>query len=188
MDCNMPGFPLLHYLPEFVLIHVHWVNDADNHLILCHSFLILPTIFPSIRVFTNESAPLSIRCPNYWSFSFSMSASNEYSGLISFMIDWFDLLFVKGFSRVFSSTTVWKHQFFSTQLSLWSNSHPYMTTGKTTVGLHRSFCFSRWTSVGSSALGKWVKLSLNSPVSETFLTWVPWRPSLETRAACGEGR
>ena len=90
----------------------------------------LPSIFPSIRVFSTESA-LHIMWPKYWSFSFSISPSNEYSGLISFRTDWFHLLVVQGLSRVFSSTTVQKHQFFSTQPSLWSNSHLYMTTGKT---------------------------------------------------------
>ena len=88
----------------------------SNHLILCHPLILLPSIFPSIRVFSNESV-LRIRCPKYWSFSFSISLSNEYSGLSSFRMDWLDL------SRVFSNTTVQKHQFFSPQLSLWSNSH-----------------------------------------------------------------
>ena len=95
---------------------------ASNHLILCPSLLLLPSIFPSIRVFSNESV-LRIRRPEYWSFSFSISPSSEYSGLISFRLNWFDLLAVKGLSRVFSNTTVQKHQFFGTQLSLWSNSH-----------------------------------------------------------------
>ena len=81
-----------------------------NHLILCQSLLLLPSIFPSIRVY--ESV-LRIRWPKYWSFSFSISPSNEHSGLISFRIDWFDLLVSTGLSRVFSNTTVWKHQFFS---------------------------------------------------------------------------
>ena len=95
----------------------------SNHLILCRPLLRLPSIFPSIRVFSNESA-LHIRWPKYWSFSFSISPSNEYSGLISFRIDWFDLLEVQeGLSRVSSNTIVQKHQFFSTQLSLWSYSH-----------------------------------------------------------------
>ena len=84
----------------------------SNHLILCRP-LLLPSIFPSIRVFSSESV-LCIRWPKYWSFSFSISPSNEYSGLISFRIDWFDLLAAKGLSRVFSNTTVQKHQFFST--------------------------------------------------------------------------
>ena len=94
----------------------------SNHLILCRSLLLPPSIFSSIRVFSNESV-LSNSLPNFWSFSFSISPSNEYSGLTSFRIDWFDLLTVKGLSRVFSNTTVQKHQFFGTQLSLWSNSH-----------------------------------------------------------------
>ena len=76
----------------------------SNHLILCHPVLLLPSIFPSIRVFSNESI-LHIRWPKYWSFSFSISPSNEYSGLISFRMDWLDLLAVQGFSRVFSNTT-----------------------------------------------------------------------------------
>ena len=89
----------------------------SNHLILCYPLLLLPLIFPSIRVFSSESV-LHIRWPEYWSLSFSISPSNEYSGLISFRMDWLDLLASKGLSRVFSNTTVQKHQFFSTQLSL----------------------------------------------------------------------
>ena len=93
----------------------------SNHLILCRP-LLPPSVFPSIRVFSNESA-LRMRWPKYWSFSFSISSSNQYSGLISFRMDWLDLLAVQGPSRVFSNTTVQKHQFFGNQLSLWSNSH-----------------------------------------------------------------
>ena len=93
-----------------------------NHLILCHPLLLLPSIFPSLRGFSNESA-LHIRWPKYCSFSFSNSPSNEYSGLISFRIDWLDHLAVQGLSRVFSNTTVQKSQFFSAQFSLLSNSH-----------------------------------------------------------------
>ena len=89
----------------------------SNHLILCHPLLLLPSIFPSIKVFSNELA-LRIRWPNYWSFSFSISVSNEYSGLIFFWTDLFDLFQSKGLSRVFSSTTIQKHQFFSAQPSL----------------------------------------------------------------------
>ena len=89
----------------------------SNHLILCCPLLFLPSIFPRIRVFSNESA-LCIRWLKYWSFSFSISPSNEYSGLISFRIDWLDLLAVQGLSRVFSNTTVQKNQFFGSQLSL----------------------------------------------------------------------
>ena len=94
----------------------------SNHLILCHPLLLLPSVFPSIRVFSHESA-LHIRWPKYWSFSFSISPSNEYSGLISLgWTGWISLL-SKGLSRVFSNTTVQKHQFLGTQLSLQSNSH-----------------------------------------------------------------
>ena len=92
-----------------------------NHIILCRP-LLLPSILPSIRVFSNESV-LRNRWPKCWSFSFSISPSNEYSGLISFKMDWFDLLAVQGISRVFSNTTVQKHQFFHAQLSSQSNSH-----------------------------------------------------------------
>ena len=88
----------------------------SSHLILCHPLLLLPSIFPSIWVFSNESA-LRIRWPKYWSFSFNINPSNEYPGLISFRMDWLDLLAVQG-TLVFSSTTVQKHQFFGTQLSL----------------------------------------------------------------------
>ena len=87
------------------------------HLILCHPLLLLPSVFPSIRIFSNESV-LCISWPKHWSFSFSISPSNEYEGLISFRIDWFDLL-----SRVLSNTTVQKHHFFGAQLSLWFNFH-----------------------------------------------------------------
>ena len=93
-DWSMAGFSVLH-LPEFAQIHVHWVSDAIYNFILCHPLLLLPSIFPSIRVFSKESA-LCIRWPNYWSFSFSISPLNECSGFISFRIDWFDLLAVQG--------------------------------------------------------------------------------------------
>ena len=91
----------------------------SNHLILWCPFLLLPSIFPSIRVIATELA-LHIRWPKYWSFSFSISPFGEYSGLISFRIGCFDLLAVQGLSRVFSSTTIQKYQFFSAQPSLWS--------------------------------------------------------------------
>ena len=94
----------------------------SNHLILCSPLLLLPSISPSIRVFSNESI-LHIRWPKYWSFSFNISPSNEHPGLISFRMDWLDLLAVQGCSRVFTKTTVQKHQFFSTQLYSQSNSH-----------------------------------------------------------------
>ena len=103
---------------------------SSNHLILCHPLLLLPSIFPSIRVFSNESV-LCIRWPEYWSFSFSVSPSREYSGLISFRIDWFDLLVVQGtlknlLQHLSSETSILQHSaFFMVQLP-----HSYVTTGK----------------------------------------------------------
>ena len=94
----------------------------SKHLILCSPLLLLPSVFPSIRVFFNESA-LCIRCPKYWSFSFTISPSSEYSGLFLLRLTGLVSFLSKGLSRVFSSTTVQKHQFFGTQPSLRSNSH-----------------------------------------------------------------
>ena len=110
----------------------------SNHLILCCPLLLPPSTFPSTRVFTKESV-LLIGWPKYWSFSFSISSSNEYSGLISFRMDWLDLCSPRDSQRVFFNTTVQKHQLFGTQLSLWSNSHPHMTTGKTIALTRRTF-------------------------------------------------
>ena len=104
----------------------------SNHLILCCP-LLLPSIFPSIIVFSSESV-LHIKWPNYWSFGFSINPSNEYSGLISFRIDWLDLAVQGTLSRVFSNTTVQKHQFLGVQLL-----HPYMTAGKTIALIRRTF-------------------------------------------------
>ena len=112
----------------------------SNHLILCHPLLLLPSIFPSIRVFSNESA-LLIRWPKYWSFSFSISPSNEYSGLISFRMDWFDLLAVQGTLKSLlqnhssRASILWFSTFFMVQLS-----HPHMTTGKTIALTKMDFC------------------------------------------------
>ena len=156
--CSTPGFPVHHQLSELVkLMSVESVVPS-NHLILCRPLLLLSSIFPSIRVFSNESV-LHIRWPKYWSFSFNISPSHEYSRLIFFRIDWFDLLAVQGFSRVFSNSTVQKHQFFGTQLCL-QFSHPYMTTGKT-------IALTRRTTVG-----KVMSLLLNmlSRLVITFLT------------------
>ena len=103
----------------------------SNNLIFCPLLFFLPSIFPSIRVFSKQ-AVLHIRWPKYWTFSFSISLSKEYSGLISFRMDWLDLLAARGLSRVFSSTTVQKHQFFCAQLFFIVHlSHPYITTGQT---------------------------------------------------------
>ena len=113
----------------------------SNHLILCQPLLLLPSIFPSISVFSNESV-LRIRWPKYWSFGFSISSSNEYSGLISFRMDWLDLLAVQGTLKSLLQhhsskvSILWHSAFFIIQLS-----HPYMTTGKT-------IALNRWTFVG----------------------------------------
>ena len=109
MDCSTLGLPVHHQLPEFTQTHVHRVSDAiqPSHPLLSPSPL--PSIFPSIRVFSNKSA-LCIRWPKYWIFSFTISPSNEYSALISFRIDRLDLFAVQG--TVFTSTTVQKHKFF----------------------------------------------------------------------------
>ena len=111
MDCSTPGLPVPHYLPEFAWVHVLWISDLiqPSHLLLPPSPF--PSIFPSLRVFTNELA-VWIRWPKYCSFSFSISLSNKYSGFMFFRIDWFDHLMSKGFSRVFSSTIIQKHRFF----------------------------------------------------------------------------
>ena len=95
MACSTPGFPVLHHLPEVAQLMSIELVIPSNHLVLCLPHLLLPSVFPSIRVFSNELA-LCIRWPKYWSFSFSISPSNEYSGLISFRIDWFDLLALRG--------------------------------------------------------------------------------------------
>ena len=125
----MPGFPVLHHLPELAQTHVHRVSDAI-YLILCRPLLLLPSVFPSIRVFSSELV-LCMTWPKYWSFSFSISPSDEYSGLISLgLIGWISLQ-SKGLSRVLSYTIVQNHQFFNAQLSLQSNSHIH--TGKTTA-------------------------------------------------------
>ena len=117
----------------------------SSHLILCYPLLLLPPIPPSIRVFSNESAsfpPLRMRWPKYWSFSFSISPSNEHPGLISFRMHWLDLLAVQGtlkslFQHHSSKASIlWRSAFFTVQLS-----HPYMTTGKTIT-------LTRWTFVG----------------------------------------
>ena len=138
MGCSITGFPVLHHLLEFAQTHVPWVIMPSN---LCCPLLLLPSTFPSIRVFSSES-PLRIRWPTFWSFSFSISSSNEYSGLISFRIDWFDLPAVQGTLKSLlqqhssKASILWHSAFFMVQLS-----HLFMTTGKT-IGL------TIWTFVG----------------------------------------
>ena len=135
MGCSTPGVPDLHHLTELA----QKLAMPPNHLILCRPLLLLPSIFPSIRVFSNESA-LHIRCPKYWSFSFSISLSNEYAGLISFRIDWLDLLAVQGTLKSLlqhhssKASVLWCSAFFMGQLS-----HLYITAGKTIVLTRPSF-------------------------------------------------
>ena len=121
-DCSIPGLPVNHQFSDFTQTHESVM--PSNHLILYRPFLLPPSICPRIRVFSNESA-IHIRWPKYWNFSFNISPTKEYSGLISFRINSLDLLAVKGLSRVFSNTTVQNHQFFSAQFSLYSNSHSH---------------------------------------------------------------
>ena len=137
----MPGFPVLHYLLELAQTHVHWVSDDIQPSHLYHLLIPLPSVFPSIRVFSNKLV-LDIKWPKFWSFSFSINPSNEYLELISFTIDWFNLLAVQGTLK-----TVLQHHsskasilqcpgFFMVQ-----HSNLYMTTGKT-------IALTLWTFVG----------------------------------------
>ena len=131
MDCSTPGFPVHHQLLEFTQTHIHQVGDAIQPSYPLSSPFLLPSIFPSIRVFSNESV-LHIRWPKDWSFSFSTSPSNEYSGLISFRMDWLDLLAFQGTlksplqHRSSEAANLRCSVFFMVQLS-----HPYVTTGRT---------------------------------------------------------
>ena len=130
MDCSTTGLPILHYLLELAQTHVHWVRVPTNQLILCCSLLLQPSILSSIRVFSKELAP-QIRWPKYWSSHFSISPSSEYSGLISFRIDWFGLLSVQRTLKSLlqhhnsKASVLWRSAFFMVQVS-----HPYITTGK----------------------------------------------------------
>ena len=136
MDCSTPGFLFHHHLSELAQTHVHRIVMPSNHLILCRLLLLLPSIPPSIRIFSNEST-LRMRWPKYWSFSFSISPYNEHPGLISFRMDWLDLLAVQGTLKSLlqhhssEASIPRRSAFFTVQLS-----HPYMTAGKT-IGLTR---------------------------------------------------
>ena len=131
MDCSTPGFPVLYQLPELLKIMSIDSVMPSKHLILCRPLLLLPSIFPSIRIFSSESV-LRITWPKYWRFSFSISPSSKYSGLIYFRMDWLDLLAVQGTLKSLlqhhsSKASVLRcSTFFTVQLL-----HPYMTTGKT---------------------------------------------------------
>ena len=154
MDCSTPGLPVHHQLPEPTQTHVYCISEA-----LCHPLLIPPSIFPSIRV-GNESV-LRIRWPEYRSFSFSISPSTEHPGLISFRMDWLDLLAVQGTLKSLlqhhsSKASILQHSaFFTVQLS-----HPYTTTGKTIALTRRTF------------VGKVMSLLLNM-LSRLVITFIP---------------
>ena len=139
MNCSTPGLPVHHHSRSLLkLMSIESVMPS-NHLILCHSLFLLPSIFPSMRVFSNESV-LCIRWPKYWHFSINTSPSNEYSGLISFRMDWLDLLAVQGTLK-----SLLQHHSSKASILLYSTSfilqlsHPYMTTGKTTAFTRQTF-------------------------------------------------
>ena len=139
MDCSTPVFPVHHQLPELTKLMSIKSVMPSNHLILCCSLLLLPSIFPSMKVFSNESA-LCIRWPKYWSFSFNISPSNEHPGLISCRMDWLDLLIVQGTLKSLlqhhssKASILQCLAFFIVQLS-----HLYMTTGKTIALTRQTF-------------------------------------------------
>ena len=133
IDCSMPGLSVPHHLPEFAQIMSIELVVPPNHLILCHPLPLLPSIFPIIRVFSNES-DLNIRWTKYWSFSFSISPSSGYLGLISFRIDWFEFLPVQGTLKSLLQHHISKASILQcSAFSVVQCSHPYMTSGKSIV-------------------------------------------------------
>ena len=160
MDRSTPDLPVCHQLPSFLKLMSKKSVMPSNHLILCHPLLLPPTFFSSIRVFSNESF-LRIRWRTYWSFSFSISPSNEYSGLTSFRIDWLDLLAVQGTLKSLlqhhssKASILWCSAVFIVQLS-----HSYMTTGKTIALTRQSF------------VGKVMSLLFNM-LSRLVITFLP---------------
>ena len=142
MDCSTPGLPVHHQLLEFFRLMSTELVMPSNHLILYYPFLLPPSIFPSIKVFSHGSV-LHIRWPKYWSFSFSISSSKEYSGLISFKIDWLCLLAVQGTPKSLLQHHSSKASILQcSALFIVQISHPYMTTEKKNIDL------TRWTFVG----------------------------------------
>ena len=174
MGCSTPGFPVLHHLPEFALTHVHWVDDAiqPSHPLLPPSPAL--TLSQHQRLF--QWFTVYIRWPKYWSFSFSISPPSEYSGLISFRINWFDLLVVQGtLKRLLQhhnskASVLWCSAFFMVQLS-----HPYMTTGKT-IGLNIQTFVGKVKSLLFNMLFRFVLTFL--PKSTCLL--LSWLQSLST--------
>ena len=160
MDCSTPGLPVHHQSQSLLKLMSMESVMPSSHLILCRPLLLLPPIPPSIRVFSNESA-LPIRWPKDWSFSFNISPSNEHRGLISFRMDWLDLLAVQGTLKSLlqhhssKASILWHSAFFTVQLS-----HPYMTTGKT-------IAMTRWNFVGK------VMSLLFNMLSRLVITFLP---------------
>ena len=161
----------------------------SNHLILCHPLLLPPSIFPSIRVLSNESA-FRIRWPKYWTFSFNISPSKEHTGLISFRMEWLDLLAVQGTLKSLlqqhssKASVLWHSAFFTVQLS-----HPYMTTGKTTALTRQTFV-GKIMSLLFNMLSRLVKASLVAQrlkhlpaMRETWVRFLGWKDPLEKEMA-----
>ena len=169
MDCSTPGLPVHQQLPELVKLTSIELGDAiqPSHPLLSSS---MPSVFPSLKVFSSESV-LRIRWPKYWSFCFSISPPNEYSGLISFRMDWFDLLAVQGTLQSLpqphssKASIIQRSAFFMVQLS-----HPYTTTGKT-------IALTRWTFVGK------VMSLLFNMLSRLVITFLPRRKRLNFMAS-----
>ena len=164
MDCSTPGFPVHHQLRELAQTYSIESVMPSNHLILCCPLFLLPSIFPSIRIFSSESV-LQIRWPKYWSFSFSISPSNKYSGLISFRIHWCEPFSLRDSQSLFQyhsskASVLLPSAFFMVQLS-----HPYMTTGETRALTRQIF------------VGKVMSLLLNM-LSRLVITFLPRRRRL----------
>ena len=172
MDCSIPGFPVLHSVLGFAQTNVHWFSDS----IFCHAVFLLLSVFPRFRVFFKEES-LYIRSPKYWSFNFSIKASNEYSGLISFRIDWFYLLVVQG---TLESLLLQHHNSKTSILSLLAFfmvqvSHSCVTTGKV-IALAIQVFVGKVMSLLFNMLSKFVIVFL--PKSKCLL--IPWLQWLST--------
>ena len=169
MDCSMPGLPVPHHLSKIAQVHVIASVMPSNHLILWCPLLLLPSIIPSIRNFSNKST-VCIRWPKYWSFSFSISPSNEYSGWISLKIDWFNLLAVQRTLRSLlqhhssKASILWHFAFFTVHLS-----QPYMTTGRTIALTIRMFV-GRVMSLLFNTLSRFVICKIDSQWE--FAVWL----------------
>ena len=175
MNCSTPGLHVHHQLLEFTQTHVHWVGDAIQPSHSLSSLILLPSIPPSIRVFSSE-LPLHMRWPKYWSFIFSISTSKEHTGLNSFRVDWLDLLAVQGSLKSLlqhhssKASILQCSTFFTVQLS-----HPYITTGKTIALTRRTF------------VGKVMSLLFNMP-SRLVITFLPKSKHLQSLYFMANGR